>query len=622
MSDKSSDPAVVEMEGKAASDGVQTVFDRFESQLPQCDFGLLGVCCRNCMAGPCRIDLFGDGPDVGTCGAEADVIVARNLLRGVAGGTAAHADHARHTALTLERVAEGEAPYEIRGVDKLESLASRLGVDADSGEVARVALECFGRQEGVLPWLEATAPVERRDVWEGLGVLPVNPDRDITEAMHRTTLGVDADPTNLLLGAVKLALDDGYAGLHMATDLQDVLFGVPRPVFSEASLGVLQEEMVNVAVHGHVPLLSEKIVEAAEDLKEEAIEAGAEGVNIVGVCCTGNEVLMRRGVPVATNYLGQEMAVVTGALDAVVVDVQCIMPGLAGVADCYHTRLITTMPFARIPGAEHVEFTEERADEASREIIRKAIEAYKERDGGRVSIPGDRVEMMAGFSVEAILDALGNVNEEDPLKPLIDNIAEGNIKGAVAMVGCNNPRVKHDDNHVRIARRLIGEDVLVVSTGCSAQALAKAGLLRPEAAGEAGDGLRGVLEAVGGAVGLDSLPPVLHMGSCVDNSRVEVLVSALAEELGVAIKDLPIAATAPEAMTEKALAIGTWAVALGVYTHVGVVPPVLGGEMVTRVLTEDVEDLLGGKFVVERDPDEAADLLLKHIMGRREALGI
>ncbi len=632
LENKSFDPAVRKMLVKAKQEGIETVWDRFESQQPQCGFGLLGTCCRNCLQGPCRIDPFGEGPQKGACGAKADLIVARNLLRSVVGGTAAHADHAYEAAEALYLATGGQAPYEIKDEAKLKSVAAKLGLAMEgkdrnqlAREVAETALADFANHTAApMKWLTATAPQERVETWSKLGVLPRNPDREIRAAMHQTSMGVDSDPVNLILSTVKLGLVDGYGGLHMATDIQDILFGTPAPVVSEANLGVLKEDQVNIVVHGHVPLLSEKVVEWARKLADEAVAAGAKGIQLSGICCTGNEVLMRQGIPLANNFLAQELAITTGVVDAMVIDVQCIMPALADVASCYHTRLITTMPVARMPGAQHVPFEIEKADETARQIVRIAIEAYKNRDAQKILIPQEKSKVIAGFSVEAIISALAKVDAANPLKPLVDNIINGNILGACAVVGCNNAKVAQDSSHVALVRELLRNNVLVVATGCAAHALGKIGFLTTEAAEKyAGDTLKAVLTAVGQAAGLNApLPPVLHLGSCVDNSRIGDLVAALAGYLKVAIKDLPVAASAPEYQHEKAVAIGTWAISLGVFTHLGVVPPVLGSVPIATVLTEAAETLLGGKFYVEADPVKAAAGIIAHLKAKRAKLGI
>ncbi|MDR3238842.1 MAG: anaerobic carbon-monoxide dehydrogenase catalytic subunit [Clostridiales bacterium] len=628
---KTIDPAAAEMLSKAASEKIETTWDRYEKQQPQCGFGELGVCCRNCLQGPCRINPFGE-PKRGICGADADLIVTRNLLRTLVGGAACHVDHAFDACEQLLAVAEGNAPYEIKSAEKLSAIARKCGIPTDgkdekslAKEVALRALENFQNiTEEPMNWISHSAPQERLDVWGKLGILPRNPDREMRVAMHQTSMGVDADPVNLLLACLKIGLVDGYAGLQIGTDIQDILFGVPSAVKTAANLGVLEKDKVNILVHGHVPAVSEKIVEWSRKLEGEAKAAGADGIMVAGICCSGNEVLMRQGIPLATNYLSQELAIVTGAVDAMVVDVQCIMPSLAQVAGCYHTKLITTMPIAKIPGAVHIPYTPERADEMGQEAVRTAIKAFAARDGRKVDIPAHKSEVWAGFSVETIVGALAKVDPADPLKPLIDNIKNGNILGAVGVVGCNNAKVKQDYITVEMVKDLLAENVLIVATGCTGHALAKYGFLSPEGAKKyAGSKLLAVLTAVGEAAGLGGpLPPVLHMGSCVDNSRIGDLLAALAGYLGVSISQLPAAASAPELQHEKAVSIGTWAATLGVFTHCGVAPQVLGSPVAVKVLTSDMEGLVGGKFYVEPDPHAAATGILAHIHKKRAALGI
>jgi anaerobic carbon-monoxide dehydrogenase catalytic subunit len=609
-----------------------TIWERFAAQTPQCGFGELGVCCRNCLQGPCRIDPFGQGATQGACGATADTIVARNLVRAIAAGCAAHAGHSKHLAHTLLKSAQGLAPdYPIRDEAKLRAMAARLGLATEGQEVkeiarqvAEVALADFSEKETPVTWAATNVTTGRVETFAKYGVVPTGIDAAISEIMHRTHYGVDADPVNLLLGGVKCAVAD-FAGCAMGSDLADILFGTPQPVVSRANLGVLKADAVNIGLHGHSPILSDLIAQVAHDLDEEARAAGAPaGINLVGLCCTGNEVLMRQGIPMATNSVSQELAVATGALDAMVVDYQCIMPSLANLGECFHTRLITTMPIAKIPGAVHVEFHEEHAGQAAREIIRLGIEAFKQRDPKKVQIPEHQSTAMAGFSTEAIVGALAAVNEEDPLKPLVDAIVAGDILGVCLFAGCNNVRVPQDENFVVMAKALARENVLLLATGCGAGTFARQGLMTSEATETyAGEGLKATLTAIGQAAGLPGpLPLVLHMGSCVDNARPVQVAVAVANKLGVDLDKLPVVASAPEATTEKAISIGTWAVAAGLPTHVGVIPPVLGSEVVARVLTEDIKGLLGGYFIVDTDPVTSAAKLLEAIRERRAGLGL
>jgi len=616
----------------AEREAISTIWDRFQAQVPQCGFGELGTCCRNCMQGPCRIDPFGEGATLGACGATADTIVARNLARAIAAGTAAHSGHAKHLAHTLLKSAEGKAPdYPVKDEAKLKAVATRLGIPLDGKStqelakaVAEAALADFSEKETPVAWAATNVTQGRVDTFLKYGVVPTGIDSAISEVMHRTTYGVDADPVNLLLGGVKCALAD-FAGCHMGTDLADILFGTPKPVVSKANLGVLKADAVNIALHGHNPVLSDVIAQVAHELDDEAKAAGAPaGVNLVGICCTGNEVLMRHGIPSATHSVSQELAILTGAVDAMVVDYQCIMPSLGTLVECYHTRLITTMPIAKIPGATHIEFSEEKARETARQIIRQGVEAFKKRNPKQVNIPPYQSTALAGFSTEAVVAALSLVNKEDPLKPLIDNIVNGNIQGVCLFAGCNNVRVPQDSGFVTMVQELAKNNVLLLATGCGAGAFARHGLLTSDATSEyAGDGLKAVLTAVGQAAGLGGpLPLILHMGSCVDNSRAADVAVAVANKLGVDLDKLPVVASAPEATTEKAIAIGTWAVAAGLPTHVGVVPPVLGSPLVARVLTEEVKGLFGGYFIVDTDPVSAAGKLFNAIQERRRALGI
>lgn len=632
--EKSTDKATLLAIKSAEKAGIDTVWDRYQKQLPQCGFGETGLCCRHCMQGPCRIDPFGEGAQAGVCGADADVMAARGISRAIAAGTASHGGHAKHIAHTLLKSAMGKAPdYPIKDEKKLKAVANRIGVSIENRDVNEIALDVatkaleeFSEKESPLTWAATTVTKGRVDAFIKHNVVPTGIDSAVAEVMHRTTYGVDADPVNILLGAVKCALAD-YAGCHIATDLADILFGTPTPVVTRANLGVINKNAVNIALHGHNPLLSDIIVQVAgeKELNDLAKAGGAsDGINIVGVCCTGNEVMMRHKIPLATSSVSQEMAILTGALDAIVVDYQCIMPALSGIAECYHTQLVTTMPIAKIPRALHIEFSGANAKEIARKIIGSAIDAFKKRDPNKINIPDISSAAIAGFSTEAIVSALSLLNKEDPLKPLIDNIVAGNIYGVCLFAGCNNVKVPQDANYIPMIKELVKNNVLVLATGCASGAFARQGFMTPEATERyAGDGLKAVLTAIGEAAGLGGpLPPVLHMGSCVDNTRAADLAVALANKLGVDLNMLPVVASAPEAATEKAIAIGVWAVAAGLPTHLGVVPPVLGSKTVTQILTETIKDLFGGYFIVETDPVKAAQSLISVIGERRKGLGL
>ena len=628
---KSLDPAVRQMIAKAKERGIDTVWDRYEAMTPQCSYGDTGLCCRNCLQGPCRINPFGDEPQRGICGSTADVMVARWLDRAIAAGTAAHSGHAKHLAHTMMKMAKGQAPdYTIKDPAKLRSVAVRLGLPVqgrDDREIARdvasAALADFGEKETPVQWAATVVTEGRVKALSKIGAVPKGIDHEVSEIMHRTLYGVDADAVNLLLAGIRCGVAD-LAGCYMGTDLADILFGTPTPVVSKANMGTLKADMVNIAAHGHNPVLSEMIVKVAADMKQEAIAAGAKGVNVVGICCTGNELLERHAIPSCTHSVSQEMALLTGALDAIVVDYQCIMPSLVTVAECMGSKIITTMDICKITGAEHIEFTEEAAAEKAKEVVRAAIAVFNKRNGRPVDIPDVESNVVAGFSAESIVAALAKVDAKDPLKPLVDNIKNGNIRGVCLFAGCNNVKVPQDRNFKMMAEKLLKENVLVVATGCGAGALMRHGFMDPANTGSlCGDGLKAVLTAIGEANGLGGpLPPVLHLGSCVDNSRAVAIVVALANYLGVDTDKLPVVASAPEAVSEKAVSIGIYAVAAGLPTHVGVMLPVLGSPAVTEILTDKVKGLTGGYFIVDLDPISAADKLLAAIDERRKGLGL
>ena len=622
---RSVDSSVTTLLDKARADKVQTAWDRFALMEPQCGFGRLGICCRTCAMGPCRIDPFGDEPQKGVCGATADTIAARNFIRMIAAGTAAHSDHGRAVAETFVATAKGHLPgYEIKDVQKLFQVAIDFGIEIGGRSIEEIgkdvgekALAEFGKQEGELLFIKR-APLKRQEIWRELGVVPRGIDREVVEIMHRTTMGVDQDFESLIKQGTRAALADGWGGSMIATELQDILFGTPVPIVSRVNLGVLKKDEVNIIVHGHEPLLSEMVVVATRDPELVALAKakGAKGINVAGICCTANEILMRHGIPLAGNMLQQEIAIVTGAVDAMIVDVQCIMASLPDVAKCYHTKIITTSPRARIPGATHVEFSEATALEQAREVVRMAIENYPNRRGP-VQIPEDSMDLVAGFSHETINYLLGGVYRAS-YKPLNDNIINGRIRGVAGVVGCNNPRVTHDESHLAMVKELIRNDVIVLQTGCSAIACAKIGLLTPEAAATyAGSGLAEVCETVG-------IPPVLHMGSCVDNSRILMAATAVVKEggLGDDLCDLPAAGAAPEWMSEKAVSIGQYFVASGVFTVFGAAWPTLGSKAVTKYLFEGIEETLKGTWAFEPDPIKAARLMIDHIDKKRKALGL
>ncbi len=623
---RSSDKASQEMIKQMADAGLANAWERFEQQEPQCGFGKLGLCCRNCSMGPCRIDPFEDGAQAGICGATADTIAARNLVRMIAAGAAAHSDHGRDVGHTFKMAVEGDScDYMIKDELKLREVAARYGIKVEgrdtkeiAGDLSDAVMAEFGKQEGTLVSAAVYPPPARQKVWKELGVTPRSIDREIVEIMHRTHIGVGADYKNLVKQGIRASLSDGWGGSLIATELSDILFGSPWPIQFGSNLGVLDEKQVNIVVHGHEPTLSDIIAAVSQEpeLIKMAKDSGAEGINIAGICCTANEILMRHGIPVVGNFLQQELAMMTGVVEVMLVDVQCIMPALGSLSGCFHTRLITTSPKCKIAGAEHIEFHEDRAIETARKILKIGIENFANRKG-EAKIPKLKERGIAGFTTENIFYHLGG-RYRASYRPLNDNIINGRIRGAAGVVGCNNPKQVHDYGHLTMIKELIKNDVLVVSTGCSAIAAGKAGLMRPDAAEKyCGKGLHEVCETVG-------IPPVLHVGSCVDNSRIlTTLANVVAEGgLGDDISDLPVAGAAPEWMSEKAVSIGMYFVASGVYTVIAEPLPVLGAPNLTSYLTDGIEKDVGGKWAFERDPIKAAHMMIEHIESKRDALGI
>jgi len=633
------DVATQEMIVRSQELGVETVFDRAQNMKP-CNIGIQGTCCKNCAMGPCRLPLpkagiEGDDERKGLCGATANTIAARNFIRMIAGGASAHSDHGRCVAEVFLSAARKETDaYKIKDTVKLIAVAKDLGVattvevdgkeiDRDLDEIAvevgEVALNEWGKAEGELLYLKR-APEARYEIWKKQGVLPRNIDREIVEIMHRTHMGVDQDYKNLIKQGTRAAIADGWGGSMLATDLQDILFGTPSPLQSEANLGIMKEDHVNIIVHGHEPVLSEMIVAMAqtEEMINYAKEKGAKGIQLGGICCTANEMLQRHGIPLAGTFLQQELAIITGACDAMVVDIQCVFQNLANVAKCFHTKLITTHPIAKMEqdNVIHIEFDEHHAIEDAKRIVKMAIDNFTNR-GTEVMIPQHKATHVAGFGVESIQYHLGGTFR-GTYYTLNDNIINGRIRGVAGVVGCNNARTRHNEGHLTVVKELLKNDVIVLTTGCTAIACAMEGLLTPESAAVyCGPGLAEVCETVG-------IPPVLHMGSCVDNSRILLAATEVVKAggLGKDISDWPVAGSAPEWMSEKAISIGQYVVASGIYTVFGVTFPTSGAPEFHNYLCKEFEKIYGGMWDIEPDPIKHAHLMIAHIDKKRKELGI
>ncbi len=619
------DKANIEVLKAVESKGIETIWDRYRAQEPHCGFGLLGICCRMCNMGPCRIDPFGTGPQKGACGATADTISARDMTRSTAAGSASHSDHARDLAHTLVAIGEGRAQgYSIRDPNKLRLIAGEYGIEISNKKDNEIAHELgeamlyeFGKQSDSPVTFSKRAPQRQQEVWRKYNIYPRGIDREVTETLARTHEGMDQDYKNLIQSTMRVALADGWAGSMIATELSDILFGSAQPILARANLGVLKEDEVNIIIHGHEPTLSDVIVTASQDagLINLAKQKGAKGINTAGICCTANEMLIRRGIPVAGNFLQQELAILTGAVEAMVVDIQCIVPGIVQAAGHFHTKIINTSAKASLPGAQLIEFKEDRALDTAKNIVKAAIENYPNRERARVNIPKESMELVAGFTAENIFYHLGG-RFRPSYTPLNENIANGRIRGVAGVVGCDNPRMGSGSTHVELVKELIKNDCLVVQTGCAAIECAKEGLLTPETAMEmAGEGLKEVCKAVG-------IPPALHVGSCVDNSRILIACTNMVREGGIGngIDELPIAGAALEWMAEKAMAIGWYFVASGALVVFGTPMRISGSQAVYNYITQDIENTVGGKWAFEEDPIKAAHIMIDHIDKKRKAL--
>ena len=606
--------------------GADSWQQRVKNQTPHCGFGEAGTCCRICSMGPCRIT---PKSPRGICGCDVHGIVGRNYLRFTAGGSATHSDHGRQICHTLYQTKEGGS-YQVKDPEKLKRIAHEWGIETEgkdiydlAHEVAEAGLLEYGKPFGVQRFLKR-APEHTQELWHNAGIEPRAIDREVSQAMHMTHMGCSSLPEALIKQSLRAGLSDGWGGSMMGTEFSDVLFGTPKPMDTTANIGVMEKDMVNIIVHGHDPSLSEMIVFYAQDPEMVALakSVGAKGINIAGVCCTGNEVAMREAIPMAGNFLQQENVVLTGACEAIVVDVQCIFPALGPLSKCFHTKFVTTSPIARMPDSDFIEFHEETAAENAKAIVKMAVENFKNRNPELVHIPQLKTKARVGYSVEAIkkcLDGVTNshVDLTGTTRPLVDVVKSGVLRGAVAMVGCNNPKVRPDTAHIELMKKLLKNDIIVILSGCSAQAAAKAGLMDPDAKEYCGDGLRRVCELVG-------IPPVLHMGSCVDISRMMVLASDIAKDWGINISQIPLCGCAPEWMSEKAVSIGNYVVATGIDTFLGVDPYSKGSSEITELLQGETgcKEWVEAHFVVETDIEKLGDKMIECIEAKRTALGI
>lgn len=633
---KTPNPATKVLIEKITADGNETYLDRFASQQPQCSFGLKGTCCRMCQWGPCRIS---EKSPRGICGRSQDEIVISNIIRALVSGLAAHGRHAHEIIYTIKGVAEGKINLKLKGTDRIIDMAEKLGLEINNktleelaGEIADILIEDLSRMNNQnIRLLEVFAPQERKDLWSKLDILPRSAAYEVMEALHMTTLGSCTDWKAIAGQEKRSALAYCYSTLFGSSLATEILFGVPEPKETEVNYGIMKEDHVNILVHGHSPVMIEKVLEKINlpEIQQLAKDYGAKGIVIGGLCCTGTELLARYGIPTVTNILGQEFAIGTGAVDCVVVDMQCVIPGMKILADCYGTKIITTCNSNRIPGAVHLPFDPEKPetlDEDAYIIAKTAVEAYKDRDRSKIKIPKEITKAYGGWSFESIVKAFGGI------KNLTKLLKDGTLKGIATVVGCNSPKVAYESNHVTIVKKLLEWDVLVLTTGCSSHALLNAGLCSQEASELCGSGLKNVIEQY-------NVPPVMAVGGCVDNTRTLRLFMALTEEMGIAIKDMPFMFVGPEPGNEKTVGQGLSFLMHGVSNLVGFPAPIpvpmpkpvkgsTDGEMERG--SNNIADYFGGngaleelgaKIYTEPYPELAAQTIKMHIKRKRNNLG-
>ncbi|NCC43886.1 MAG: carbon monoxide dehydrogenase, partial [Clostridia bacterium] len=480
--DKTPDPAVKQMMLNMEQIGADTAFDRFDKQKPMCSYGLSGICCKICNMGPCRIT---PKSPKGVCGADADLIVARNLLRSAAAGAAQHGMHAREVILALKWAAEGKLDVPIIGGYKVKAMAQAFGIKTKHRSVKKIAidlanvlLEDLSRTEpDEYQTIKACAPAERQEVWKKLDILPISAYHEVFEAYHKTGCATDGDWKSIMQQFLRCGLAFTFTGVVAANIATDSLFGVGDRVTSKVNVGALKKGYVNIAVHGHLPLLVSQIVKTglSEKYQNLAKEKGAKGIRFYGICCSGLAAMYRyAGVIPLSNAVTAELVLGTGALDLWVADVQDVFPSIMEVAKCYKTTVVTTSDSARLPGAEHMAYDHHHSNisetqEIAEKIVERAIESFENRQGVPVFIPPYEVEAEVGFSVEYVHKRFGS------MQPLADALKSGQILGIVNMVGCNNPKVLYEKTIIDVADVLLKNNVLILTNGCAAFPLMKLG---------------------------------------------------------------------------------------------------------------------------------------------------
>lgn len=613
------DPAVKEMILRQNQLGFDTTFDRFDSQQPQCGFGMAGICCKICNMGPCKIT---SKSPKGVCGADADLIVARNLLRSAAAGAAQHGMHGREVILSLKWAAEGKLDLPILGQQKIKDTAKAFGIKTErrsikkiASELADVLLEDMSRTvPGDYKIIEALGSEERKKVWKELDIIPISAYHEVFEAYHKTGVGTDGDWKSIMQQFLRCGLAFTYSGVVSTSIATDGLFGVGDRVTSKVNIGALKKGYVNIAVHGHLPTLVSEIVRVGQEEKfiNLAKEVGAKGIRFYGICCSGLSAMYRyAGVIPLSNAVSAELVLGTGALDLWIADVQDVFPSIMEVAKCFRTTVVTTSESARLPGAERFEYDHHHSNigetrELAEKIVLRGIESFKDRQGIPVYIPPYEVDAEVGFSPEYVHKHYGS------MKPLYEAVKEGKILGIVNIVGCNNPKVVYEKCVIDVANALLRNNILILTNGCASFPLMKMGYCNVSGQEHAGESLKEFL---------GDLPPVWHVGECIDNTKSSGIFAGVAGEAGKPLYEMPFAFSSPEWSNEKGIDAALGFRLMGINSYHCVEAQIHGSKNVIEFLKEGTKEMLGSVMVVDTNPDSLGEKIVADIIEKRKALG-
>lgn len=610
------------MENYIRSLPLETAHHRVETQKTKCGFGLQGVCCRLCANGPCRIT-----PDAprGICGANADTIVARNFLRAVACGSGCYIHIVENTARQLKNT--GLHKDRIRSEKALNHLAEIFGVTGGDKydlcvKVADKVLSDLYRPEyESMELVEKLAYAPRVKRWKELGIMPGGAKGEVFNNVVKTSTNLSSDPVEMMVSCLRLGISTGLYGLQLTNLLNDVVLGDPVIRSAPVGMNVIDPDYINILITGHqhslFTYIQDRLLDA--DVVEKARAAGAKGFKLVGCTCVGQDLQLRGehyteifDGHAGNNYIS-EAVLSCGAIDAVLSEFNCTLPGIETICEELKIKQICLDVVAKKANAEYIPFRYETRQADGDRIIDEIIAAYTARRG---SVPmnlftdhGNK-NTLTGVSEGSLKSFLGG-----SWKPLIDLIVSGRIKGLAGVVGCSSVAYGHDTLTAELTRELIAKDILVLTAGCSSGGLENIGLMTPEAAELAGPNLKAVCKELG-------IPPVLNFGPCLAIGRLEIVATEIAQELGVDLPQLPLVLSAAQWLEEQALADGAFALALGLPLHLGVPPFVTGSKLVTKVLTEDMVGLTGGKVIIDPDGKSAANQLEAIIEEKRRALNI